>query len=87
MPLTAFSSRVFSVFEVQDLFLPIKIWNRLCDHFIFNFFLLCHILIGNNSVYLCDRLNFNPFIYTFVHLTIAVFTWYNLTSYSIVLQM
>ena len=35
----------------------------------------------------CERLNFNPFSRTFVHFNIVILTWYDFTSYSIVLPM
>ena len=77
MPLTDFSSRVFSIFEVWDLHIAYTNLNRLCDWLIFKFDLLHHILVGHTNISFYERLNFNPFMRTFVHFTIAVLTWYD----------
>ena len=66
---------------------PIQIWNRLRDRYLFNFFLLHHILVVHTNIYFCEWLKFNLFIHTFVHFTIVVLTWHDLTSYSKVLPM
>ena len=79
MPLAAFSSRVFGVFEVRDLHFDHSNWNRLRDRFIFKIILLRHILVGDTNLFLCERLNFNPFMRTFVNFTIYVFTWHDFT--------
>ena len=70
-----------------DFILPLQILNRLRDCFIFKFVLLRHIIVGNTNVFFRERLDFNPFIFTFVHFTVVVFIWYYFTSYSIILPM
>ena len=67
--------------------LPVKNSNCLCDLFIFKFALLRHIIVGYTNIDLYERLNFDPFIHTFVHFTIVVLNWCYFTSYSIVLLM
>ena len=86
MILTAFILRIFGVFEVQDLHFP-HLNLKPLPWSIFKFVLLRHILIGHTNISFCVRLNFNPFIPTFVHFTIVVLTWYDFTTYSIVLPM
>ena len=85
MLLADFGLRVFSVFEVWDLHFAYSNWNRFRDCFMFKFVLLRHILVGDTNVSFYERLNFNPFMCTIVHFNIDVLTWYDFTSYSIVL--
>ena len=46
-----------------------------------------HILVGHTNISFCERLNFNTFMRTFLNFTIVILTWYDFTSYSIVLPM
>ena len=71
-----FSSRTYS--------LTIKIWNYLCDCFLFKFVLLLHIYVGYTKISFCELLNFNTFSRTFVHFIIVILTWYDFRPYSIV---
>ena len=87
MPLADFSLRVFSVFEVRDLHFSYSIWNRLRGRFVLKFVLLRHILVGDTDFYFYERLKLNPFSCTFVYFTIVIFTWYDFTSYYIVLSI
>ena len=87
IPLTAFSLHVYIVLEVWDLHIVYSNRKRLRDCFIFKFVLLRHILIVHTNNFFCERLNFNPLIRIFLHFTIVVLTWYDLTSYYIVLPM
>ena len=52
-----------------------------------NFFLSHQVLVGHFIVYLCQGLNCNPFSCTFVRSNIVILTWYDISSYSIVLPM
>ena len=67
--------------------LSIQIRNRLRDRFLFKFVLLLYIIIGFTKIFFWQRLKFNPFMNNFVHFTILILTWCNLTSYYIVLPM
>ena len=67
--------------------ISIKIWNCLYDRFLFNFFIFHHILVGHTNISLCEQLQFNIFMCTFVYFIIVVMTWYDFQSYSIVLPM
>ena len=87
MPLAYFSSRILSVFEVQDLHIAYSNRNWLRYWFIFRFVLLGHIPVGHTNIFFCGRLNFNPFSHTFVNFTIFILTWYDFTSYYILLTM
>ena len=62
-------------------------FDHLRDRFLFKFILLHHIYVGYTNIYFYEQLTFNPFCYTFVKFTIVVLTWYDFTSYSIVLPM
>ena len=75
--------------HTQNLFITTCIVCCLCllVRLIFQFILLHHILIGPTNTSFSDRLNLNPFICTFSNLNIVVLTWYDITSYSIVLPM
>ena len=87
MPLTDFSSRVISVFEVRGLPIACSNWNFLRDFFIFKFVSLRHILVGHVNVYFCYRLTLNTFSPTLVHFNIVIMDWYDFVLYSIVLPM
>ena len=51
------------------------------------FNLLCHICVIFTNMFFCERLSYNPFNCTYVIFTNAFLTWYELTSYSIVLPV
>ena len=60
---------------------PFKFESHLHYCFLFKFVLLCHILVGYTNIFLCERLIFNLFSHTFVHLTIVVLNSYDSTSW------
>ena len=66
---------------------PIQILHRLRDRFFYKFLLLRQIYIGYTNISFCEKLSFNTFSCTFVHFTIIIFSWYDFTSYSILLRM
>ena len=66
--------------------LPIQIWNRLHDRFLFKFF-LHNILVGCAKLSFCERLTFNTFSHTFVHFTIVILTSHDFMSFYIVLHV
>ena len=68
------------------IFYPIK-FDHLCDRFLYKFILLRNIHVDYTSISFCYLLIFNSFCCTFVHFTIVVFTWYDFTSYYILLPM
>ena len=45
------------------------------------------ILVVHTNISFCERSKFNPFTRTFVYFTIAIFTWHDFMTYSIVLTM
>ena len=51
------------------------------------FNLLRHIYVGFTNRSLCERLRYNPFNRTYILFTIVFLTWYDLTSYYIVLPI
>ena len=71
----------------KNYILPIPSWNWLSDSFLFRFNLMRHIYVDYTNMSFYERLNFNPFCCTFVHFTIIVLIWYDITSYTIVLPM
>ena len=87
MTLGGFISRVARyVTCLRLIFWPIKFYH-LCDRFLFKFFSLCHIYVGCTNISFYERLSFNNICCTSVHFNIVVLTWYDFTSYSIVLPM
>ena len=57
------------------LTVPILTWLIYCCLFKFTLvFFMRHILVGRTNISFCERLNFNPFMRTFVHFTIVFFT-------------
>ena len=64
---------------------PILILNCLRDRLLFKFILLHQNYVGYTNMFFCEKLGFNTFSHTFVNFTIVILTWYNFTSYSIVL--
>ena len=61
--------------------------NRLCAYFLFKFKLLSHIYVCYTNMSFWEQLSGNPSSCNFVLFTIVVLTWYEFTSYSIVLPM
>ena len=55
--------------------------------FLFKFVLFHHIIVGRTNIYFCEQLNFNIFMHTFLYFNTVILTWYDFTSYSIVLLM
>ena len=55
--------------------------------FVLGFNLLRHIYVGFANMSFCERISYNPFHHTSVLFTIFFLTWYDLTSYSIVLPI
>ena len=66
MPLSDFSSRVISVFEIRGLDIAYWYWNCLGDHTIFQFVPLRDILVDHANSYFCERLTMNRFSRSFV---------------------
>ena len=85
-PLGDFSLHVTGIIRCLRLILyPFKYEKHLCYCFWFKVILLNYIQVGNTKINFCERSSFNPFISIFVHFTILFLTWYDFTSYSIVL--
>ena len=66
---------------------PFTFENNLHYCLLFKFIFLRHIIVAYTNIYFWEQLIFKPFSPTFVHFTIVIFTWYDFTSYYIVLPI
>ena len=62
-------------------------FDYLRDRVLFEVILLCNICIVYINVSFSELKRFKPYCCMFVHFTIAVLTWYEFTSFSIILLM
>ena len=87
MPLLTYIVHGSSLYlRFETYILPLQIETAYVIY-LFKFGLLRHIPVGENNISFWERLNINCFMIVFVHFTIAIFSWYNFTLYSIVLPM
>ena len=68
------------------LCLTITVLHHLSEFILFKYLFLRHMHVGYTNVSFVSDLCFNDFGSTYVEFTIAVLTWYDLISYSLVMN-